>query len=132
MKYINSVDGNLSLGRDRENDTALTLACCFGSKHAVDYLINELKADVHDTGRYQQNSFLRAACGANVTCARNISGGIKTLKFLYALDPKLIETKDKFNRNALDIATHAGNSDVVHGVLCMHALVQEPPRAPFH
>ena len=59
MRYLNSVDETLIQERDDDDDnTALTLASEYGSKDTVEYLLTELKVDIHETGFLEQQRYM--------------------------------------------------------------------------
>ena len=89
MRYLHKIDENLCKGKDKEGDTALTLASKFGSKETVEVLIKEFNADIHELGLNGQNCFLRAATG----------GKIDTMRFLHKIDKNLCKGKDYDGRS---------------------------------
>ena len=95
MRFLHSIDGYLCKGKDKNGDTALTLASKFGSKETVELLIKEFNADIHELGFNHRNCFLCAA------------GGDKheTMRFLHSIDGNLCKGKDKNGVTALALAT---------------------------
>ena len=90
MRHLHSIDKTLSQAKDDRKDTALCLSVEHGSKQTVEYLISELRVDIHETGFYKRNCFLRAAQG----------GKIETMKYLNAIDETLSQGRDIDNDTA--------------------------------
>ena len=103
LKFLHSVNKTLFQATDDNGDTALTLACTFGEKATVEWLISELRVNFHETGRFGRNCFLSAACG----------GKIEIMKYLHTVDEDLCQARDDDSNTALIIASRYGSKDSV-------------------
>ena len=94
LKYLHSIDHTLIMARDDDGDTALCLAGRNASKKTVEYLITELKVDIHETGHLGHNCILAA-----ITRDK-----IDNVIYLNSIDPMLIEAITELEETAWNMA----------------------------
>merc|ERR1711970_958054 len=90
MKYLNSEYPNLKNGRDKYDNTVLTLAAGYAQK-SFRFLVEEIGMDATEIGPNGRNCFLEAA----------INGKMKTLRFLNSGYPNLKKGRDNSGKIAL-------------------------------
>ena len=99
LRYLNKiVDDSVKRSRDKDQDSALTLAAKSGNKETVKYLVEELKFDPAYRGWHGRNAFLIAASG----------GQIEILRYLDKIvDDSVKRAVDNNNESALDLPKKA-------------------------
>ena len=98
MRYLHTIDETLYQAKDDQKDTALCLSSKLGSKQTVEFLITELKVDIHETGFLGRNCFLQAATG----------GKIETMKYLNSIDATLTRARGTDDSTSLTLASQFG------------------------
>ena len=103
IKYFHSIYENFCKRKDKDGNTALTLAARFGLKKIVDFLIEDFNADIRKLGFDGRNCFLHAA----------VAGNHETMKYLHTIDENLFKEKDKNENTALTLASYFGTKETV-------------------
>ena len=94
IRYLHSLDENSCKEKDNKGETVLNYASLYSTQEVTEFLIDEIKLDINETGRFGRNCFLSAV----------EAGNYETMVYLHGLDNSLCRQNDEDNVGAINLA----------------------------